>query len=577
MRMNGKGVHWIHKRAGRGHNGGSMGGLATEGAVLERTVAPAIRPERQVGTPWGPILLAAGVFAGLSLLGAIFSKGFLEADACTHYIYSRFCLQERHLLTNVWGRPFCTAIYAVPALIATRMGVRVMSLLLALGVAAITYRIARSQGYKRPVLAFLFVLAQPLVFLHSFSELTELPFAILMAAGFWAYQGRQWAWAALLVGMMPTARPEGFGFVVLMIGALVVHGRARWIPLLLTPLAVWSVAGWYQYEMPQPWLAKIVLWIPEHWPYAGESLYWRGPLVLWQRYENGEVATSFLLRLPAVVSPLVFPAVLVGGWQLAVGSWREIWRDHRRWCNLLIVMIPLMILAGHSFLYWRGKMASSGELRYMMVVTPFWALLGARGWEWVFERCQWRRPVLWAGVAALAPILANQVYRVVPIQLSVDWQRAEAVAGWVEGSAWKKDYPRFCGTHTSLYYFLDLSTSDRVRGAEWHRRTVLEPPEGVLLVWDPLYGMFNSDGNRVMKAEEIAAAGWVPVHVFSRKTKEGEGAVNRWAKAIQKDEVGDWIVFLSPKDRSGRETPREWRVALPTTRAAESDSNLKPE
>jgi uncharacterized membrane protein len=328
------------------------------------------------------------IFSGLSLAAAIASKDFLEADGIVHYLYARFAFQESHLLVNVWGRPFCTAVYAVPAAVAGLLGVRGMSLVLALVSAAVTYRIAKGQGYRWPVLALIFLLAQPLVFLHSFSELTELPFVLLMALAFWAYQERQWLSLAILVGLMPTARPEGFGFVFLAALALLLHRRARWIPVLGVPLVLWSVAGWALCGQPKPWLPRVIWWIPEHWPYASTSVYPPGPLY------------HFVAMLPAIVSPFVFPAVLLGiGLSLRGWGWPKtlLKADHRTRCQWLIAILPLMILLGHSVLFWLGRMASSGELRYMLVVAPFWALLAAKGWEWAFERCQWNRPILWAG------------------------------------------------------------------------------------------------------------------------------------------------------------------------------------
>ena len=57
--------------------------------------------------------------------------------------------------------------------------------------------------------------AQPLVFLHSFSELTELPFAALLALAFWAYQRRRFALLAVLISLSPLTRPEGRGAVLI--------------------------------------------------------------------------------------------------------------------------------------------------------------------------------------------------------------------------------------------------------------------------------------------------------------------------------------------------------------------------
>ena len=144
------------------------------------------------GVRWQPLLLATLIFAGLSLWAGIKSDGFIEADACTHYQYARWCFVEPSYLINVWGRPVCTGLYAIPAVLAGRTGTKIASLLVALGTAAATYRIAKLQSYRWPALAFIFVLAQPLLFLHSFSELTELPFALLMAVVFLAYRERRW-------------------------------------------------------------------------------------------------------------------------------------------------------------------------------------------------------------------------------------------------------------------------------------------------------------------------------------------------------------------------------------------------
>src|SRR3954470_13538975 len=118
-------------------------------------------------------LIAAVVFSSLSIYESFASPGFLEADSCTHYLYARFALREPHYLVNVWGRPLVTGLYALPAHLAGRFGVHLTSLALALTCAAAAYLIAAGQRYRWPALALLFTLAQPLVFLHSFSELTE--------------------------------------------------------------------------------------------------------------------------------------------------------------------------------------------------------------------------------------------------------------------------------------------------------------------------------------------------------------------------------------------------------------------
>src|SRR5437879_5315358 len=78
------------------------------------------------------LCVAIAIFTAMSLWMAIASKGFLEADACTHYMFARHALAEPAYLINVWGRPLCTCMYVLPAAIGGVLGVRVISLMLAI-------------------------------------------------------------------------------------------------------------------------------------------------------------------------------------------------------------------------------------------------------------------------------------------------------------------------------------------------------------------------------------------------------------------------------------------------------------
>jgi hypothetical protein len=451
-------------------------------------------------------LSAAGVFAILSVWAAVVSEGFLEADSCTHYLYARFALAEPHYLVNVWGRPLCTGIYAIPAALAGRMGVRLMSLVLALTCAGVAMHLARLQGYRRPVLALIFTLAQPLLFLHSFSELTELPFATLIVLAFWAYHARQFWLMALLIGISPLGRPEGFGFLGLAGLALLMQRRWYWLWLLVLPMVLWNHAGWVLYGKPGPWWR----WLPDNWPYAQDSLYLSGYLL------------HFVALLPLIVGPLAFPATLLGAWRSSSGVGAFL-TDHRARCRVLIAVLPALILVGHSLLYWLGKMASNGEARYMLIVAPFWGLLSAAGWEWVFDRLRWRRAVLWAGLAAAFPVMLNSRlhigplpvgFKVIPLVLSEDWHRAREVAEWYRTAEIRDRYPLIMASHPGVFYALDQSPTARDATVEWRESSLTQAPPETLLIWDSIYGLYNSDVARSISEDEIAQAGWVELRTF---------------------------------------------------------------
>lgn len=451
---------------------------------------------------WPALGLGLAIFLVLSVSFGVRSEGFLEGDACTHYLFARWSLREPHHLVSVWGRPLCTGLYALPAALVGRVGVQVTSAALAAIIAVLTTLVARGQGLKRPELAGIFVLAQPLVFLHSFSELTELPFAALVAGALLAYQRRRFAVLAILCGLMPLGRPEGFGFVLLAGGGLILHRHWRWLPLLVLPLIAWNYAGWLLTGRGGPsWQ-----WLINAWPYSDRSTYAPGhPL-------------HFVGLLPMLVGPLVFPALFVGIGRAVSGCLSPVAsngrKHHRqlatgnRQLQLLILAIPLGVLLVHSLLYWLGRMASNGELRYLMVATPMWALLVAMGWEWVFERMRWKYAVTAAGVAAILPLGANFFWRVIPLTNSTDWKTGQALAEWYANGPYSRSHPHLMASHISLYYFTDISTSDPQRARYWGPKEIARRPPGTILIWDPVYGLYNADATLSVTTRQIEEAGW---------------------------------------------------------------------
>jgi hypothetical protein len=166
--------------------------------------------------------------------------GFLEADAMTHYMFARFSFREWSYFVNVWGRPLCTGVYAIPANLAGITGVRATSLLMAIAMGLVCYRVAKNQKSRMPAIAAILLFAQPLFFAHSFSELTEIPFALVAICAFWAFQGRNFLAMALLAGLSPLGRPEGLGLILLAALALIAYRRWYYLPLLALPCLVCS-------------------------------------------------------------------------------------------------------------------------------------------------------------------------------------------------------------------------------------------------------------------------------------------------------------------------------------------------
>ena len=492
--------------------------------------SPLLHPLIDPRPPRNLLALCLGIviFSALSLWGAIESKGFLEMDACTHYMFARHALEEPSYIINIWGRPLCTSIYMVPATIWGVLGVRVTSLVLAIASALITYRVAKNQNYRLPAMAAILLFAQPLYYLHSFSELTEIPFAFFAILAFWAYQKKQLLIMAILVSITPSGRPEGIFLDFLAAIALVSHRRWYYLPILAIPMLIWSYIGWRSFGSPAD--HHWYMWVKENWPYALQSAYGKGP---WYTY---------IIQLPILVSPFIFPALIPGvyisirqGLAKVGNRLPALFTDHIARCQFIIVFIPIFILVVHSILRTFGLMGSSGELRYLLCVAPLWALLCAKGWEAIWRRYNFKAPFLFAALCASAPLFANMYWKVVPLKLYESDLLGQAVADWYKKTpGLETDYPRIMSSLPSSHYALDVSQNDFRKVETWGKANVDKKADGVILIWDK-NALSNASRDLIVTREEVDAAGWIWIGniVYG----------NEWCNA-----------YLSPRTISGKPT-----------------------
>jgi hypothetical protein len=474
-------------------------------------------------------LLAISAFAVCSIAAAVRSRGFIESDGATHFIFARHAFEQPIYFVDIWGRPLCTALFSVPARLGGLVAVRFTSMLAAIACAIIAAAIAKGQGFRYPVLALIFTLGQPLLFLHSFSELTELPFAVVIGLAFLSYQRRRWWAMAIFAAIAPLGRPEGFVFIVLAAAALMAH--RKWLAAAILPLGLiaWSIAG-HLLAGPadRPWWH----WLMDHWPYESGSEYPRGPLLY------------FAAVLPMVVGPFALPAVWIGMWRSFISAWPLArLREHGARVDFFVAAIPLAILVGHSVLHWVGGFSSSGAPRYLLIVAPLWGCLAARGWEWTFSQMRWPRPISWAALAVVVPGLVNYCWRVLPVQQTQSWGKAEQVVQWYEHSEVRQRFPRIMSNHPGVFFYLNASPWDRSRVEPWSPEAIDHPPAGVLLVWDPEFCVRNSDPKLVAPLERLGRAGW---RDDSQATwGSGVNGAEFWPGDSPSDSARIWHIFLS--------------------------------
>jgi len=110
----------------------------------------------------------------------------------------------------------------------------------------------------------------------------------------------------------------------------------------------------------------------------------------------------------------------------------------------------------------------------------------------------------------------------------------------------RPQYPHVLTGHTGIHFFLDISPTERDETRQWTRQTIATTPPGTVLIWDPMYGYYNSDLNRSITAPAIDAAGWVL-----------DLDATKYVAGLPPDHVpsdASWSVWLSPHAGDGRST-----------------------
>jgi len=455
------------------------------------------------------LVITTLIFSTLSVWMAIASKDFLEADAVTHYLARRFALEQPLHIVGVWSRPLCVLLYCIPSYFGGLIGTRFTSLALVLLTMLVTLRVARNMNIPRPALAAGFLLTSPLLFAHSFSELTEVPFALLLISAFWAYESKRFWLLALLTSMAPLGRPEGFGIIAIVAIALILHRRFIWLLILPLGLIAWSIAGWHVFGgPPYPWWE----WLAMNWPYSADSMYGSGS------------AFKLIGVLPAVVGPIAFGLIWFGIWRVARDAFpspiKRFFTHHETRNKLLLAIIPLGLLVAHSALWTFGKMASNGEPRYLLIVAPFWALLALVGVNALMQWTRFARPWLLVCLAGAIPVVANVVYPSFPIRQQADDRLAVAVVAWLEDHPQLRvAYPKYAVALPHVFIHLDVDRLSGKQIVDSSRDVVANPPPGVILIYDSIYSGSNSNQQYTITQQMLDTYGWREIDRICVKNK----------------------------------------------------------
>ena len=204
------------------------------------TRVPTRIPTRVAGDAAKRLAVCAGLLALLMGWAVVFPQTG-DGDAIMHYLNAHDSLWQPAKLMGSWARVGAKIPLLIPAQYGV-LGARWAAALISIVCAWQTIRLADDLKIRRSILAAAFLLFQPYVFTLAGDTMTELPLAlgIVIAIRFWLAR-RKWA-SCLVMGYLPTVRPEGF-FLCALWAAMVLGregvGTWRWRGAMLLTLFEW--------------------------------------------------------------------------------------------------------------------------------------------------------------------------------------------------------------------------------------------------------------------------------------------------------------------------------------------------
>ncbi|OVE79224.1 hypothetical protein BVY01_03060 [bacterium I07] len=301
----------------------------------------------------GLTLIVVCIYYGYSFL----SNGFYQHDEAGHFVNMRTFWHDPKIILGIWAKPGYKLLFVIPSLLGPHFILFYNALIAGL-TCFFTYKLCEKAGCKTPLFAFILLAFQPFWFQLAFRNYSETVSALILVLFLYMhYVDRKWI-AALLLSYIVLTRQELYVFLGLY--GLYLLLNKKFIPMLL--LAVfpllnhlwgWAVTGDPLFLYNQ--IFGTLETIQSAYPSMGFFHYFRMSLVIF-----GALA-------------LIYYLVYLG--QLIFYKQRVEW-----FVFLAFTLFFLEYCVFQNKLIQIGP-SGAGNLRYMNVVSPFIAILGAMALE----------------------------------------------------------------------------------------------------------------------------------------------------------------------------------------------------
>jgi hypothetical protein len=436
----------------------------------------------------GCSLFAVTILAYLNYVSVGVEGGM---DSYNHYLIAKYSWEHPHLFLDYWGKPIYN-ILASPFVQFGLDGAFVFNLLCLLGSSVLAYLSARTLGLRYAWLAFLLTLLSPIFLDQIISSLTEPLSALLVMLTLYLIIRQKWMTGAVLAGLLPFARSEGF--VVLAVVIIYYLWQARkWqhFAALFTGSIFFNLLGWSITGKP--------FWVITENPYinfelSGNNVCGSGGLFhyFWVGHYTFSLAVCGLLVIAAFFivknNPFKQPTLS------------------------LLLAVFIGYFGAHAFIWWQGMMGSCGYVRVMSVISAPAAILSVYALHQGFDLLPQKYG--YVQKAAVLLIVLNAFYTPYryyaykyPLQISEEQEQ------YVKLAEWYKQQPFENRTKLYLYpYFsiiADINPYDQNEHLDLWQSSLQWTKKGDILIWDGHFGP-NESGLPLDTLEANPA--WKKIH-----------------------------------------------------------------
>ncbi len=427
-------------------------------------------------------------------------------DSYNHYLISKFSWQNPELFLDYWGKPVFNVL-ASPFAQFGLNGMFVLNLLSLLGSALLAYKIAQHLELKHyAFLAFTLALLSPIFLDNTISALTEPMCAFLVCLTFYFLVKDQNIPGAIVAGLLPHARSEGFIilFVVFLYFVMKRESIKTFLYLGLGSL-IFNTLGWIITGQP--------FWIFTENPYinfemSGNNICGSGGLF------HYAWAAPYTFGLG--VSALALIALLVIAFRIV----KE--RKINLKLNVVALSFVLYILA-HALIWYKGMMGSCGYIRVMVVVAPLAAILGAYAFQQIAQFIDQKYSKMARTITSglLLVLIAHVLYvpyryyiYKYPLTISEEQEQFEELNRWYQEQDYKDRTKLYLYPYFSI--IADINPYNQDEHLELWASSLQWTKKGDILIWDGHFGP-NESGLPLdtLKANEE----WQLIHsIIPKKT-----------------------------------------------------------